>query len=88
MSAFDDCTLAEVELITSQCLGGKAMSDDDIDPLMLAGGVMWVTERRGNLELSWPEFKSKTRMGDIKAFSAQMQEDEANPTNGHKEPVT
>lgn len=75
MSSFDDCTLAEVEEITSVCLGGKSIGDESADPMMLAGGVMWVFARRDNPPLSWDEFKATTKMSDIKAFSIQMEAD-------------
>jgi hypothetical protein len=76
MSAFDDLTLGEVELMTSEALNGVQLSD--ADPLMLAGAVMWMTERKDKPELTWPDFKAGVRMGDIKAFSSKMQEDAQN----------
>lgn len=80
MNTFDDCTLSEVETITNVCLGGKSFSDDTADPMMLAGGVMWVFAVRDNPSISWEEFKSVTRMADIKAFSEAME-----ATNGDAE---
>lgn len=75
MSAFDDCTLAEVETITTVCLGGKSLGDESADALMLAGGVMWVMARRENPSITWDEFKANTRMAEIKSFSIQMEAD-------------
>jgi len=77
MSAFDDLTLGEVDEIKVQCLNGLNISDDGVDPLNLAGGVMWATQRRDDPGLSWEAFRQKTRMGDIKAFSQQMQAEDA-----------
>ena len=77
MSAFDDLTLGEVDEIRIECLGGKNINDPTVDPLTLAGAVMWASNRKDDPGLSWDAFKQKTRMGDIKAFSIQMQmEDE------------
>ena len=50
---------------------GKSVSDPTVDPLTLAGAVMWATHRKDDPGLSWDAFKQKTRMGDIKAFSLQ-----------------
>ena len=84
MSAFDELTLGELDEIQEQCLGGKNMADPSVDPLMLAGAVMWATSKKDDPGLSWEAFKQKTKMGDIKAFSERMQADEAeesaNPT--------
>lgn len=80
MSAFDECTLAEVEKLTATCLGGKSMGNDDVDPMMMAGGVMWITALRTNPHLDWVTFKQNTRMGDIKAFSKEMEAENADPT--------
>lgn len=82
MSGFDDCTLAEVETITTVCLGGKSIGDDTADPMMLAGGVMWTFARRDNPSLTWDEFKSSTRMADIKSFSIQMEADTLDTSPG------
>lgn len=73
MSAFDDCTLGEIELMTTTCLGGKSMGDESVDPMMMAGGVMWLVQRRTNPNLEWDAFKANTKMGDIKAFSVEME---------------
>ena len=82
MSAFDDLTLAEVEMISRDALGGKPMSDDSADPLAVAGGVMWITQRNsGEPELTWEQFKHRTKMGDIKAFSIDMEHQQMDPTN-------
>ena len=77
MSAFDDLTLGEVELLTTTCLGGKSLAD--ADPMMLAGAVMWVTERKTDPTIEWETFKNNVRMADIKSFSIQMQADELDP---------
>jgi len=77
MTVFDDLTLGEVDDIRTICLDGKGISDPSVDPLTLAGAVMWATTRKDDPGLSWDAFKQKTRMGDIKAFSQQMQADEA-----------
>ena len=83
MSAFDELTLGEVDEIRSVCLGGKNINDPEVDPLTLAGAVMWASNRHTDPGLSWDAFKQKTRMGDIKDFSLRMQkeesEDAANP---------
>lgn len=81
MSAFDDLTLAEVETLSATVLGGKGVSDAAADPLMLAGGIMWLTARRVDPSIVWDEFKAVTKMGDIKSFSIQMEADDLNPTN-------
>ena len=80
MSAFDDLTLGEVEMMSDVALGGKSISD--ADPLMLSGAVMWVTERKQNPSLTWDDFKAGVKMGDIKAFSEKMKDDAdlADPT--------
>lgn len=73
MSAFDELTLGEMDEIRTFCLGGKSFHDPEVDPLTLSGAVMWATQRKDDPGLSWDAFKQKTRMGDIKAFSEQMQ---------------
>lgn len=87
MSAFDDLTLGEVEEICTIALGGKNISDDSTDPLMLAGGVMWATQRRMEPSLTWDTFKTTTKMADIKAFSIQMEADEMDPTQDRNVPA-
>lgn len=77
MSAFDDLTLGELDDIRAEALGGKNINDPGVDPLTLAGAVMWATNRKDDPGLSWAAFKEKTRMGDIKAFSAKLEADEA-----------
>lgn len=77
MSAFDDLTLGEVEVMTATALKGVTISE--ADPLMLAGAVMWITQARANPALTWDEFKADVRMADIKAFSIQMEADELDP---------
>lgn len=75
MSQFDDCTLAEIELMTQTCLNGKTMGDDGVDPMMIAGGVMWITARRSDPMLQWDAFKATVKMSEIKSFSIQMEAD-------------
>jgi hypothetical protein len=82
MSAFDDCTLAEIEMMQKECLGGLSMSDPKVDPMIVAGGMMWLVKRRENASLGWLDFKATTRMSDVKAFSIQMEADELDPTTG------
>ena len=77
MSTFDDLTLGELDDIRTTCLGGLVLNDPAIDPLTFAGAIMWATHRRDDPGLSWDAFRQKTRMGDIKAFSLQMQADDA-----------
>jgi len=80
MSAFDDLTLGEVDEISTHCLGGLPMSHPDTDPMKLAGGVMWMTQKRANPSLTWDTFRYATSMGDIKKFSMEMEAAElANP---------
>ena len=82
MAGFDDLTLGEVDEIQNVALGGKQFSDDDANPLMLAGGVMWIMKRRDDPALSWDIFKNQTKMSEIKAYSEEMNEQaKANPTN-------
>lgn len=76
MSAFDDLTLGEVEQITVTALKGPI---SEADPLMLAGAVMWMTQRKNDPGLEWDAFKANVKMGDIKAFSIQMEADEMDP---------
>ena len=82
MSAFDDLTLGELDDIVVTCLDGKAFTDPAVDPLKLAGGVMWMTHKRSNPALTWDDFRYSTNMGAIKRFSEEMEEqsDAANPT--------
>lgn len=83
MSAFDELTLGELDEIRETALGGRSMNDPAVDPLTLAGAVMWATKRKDDPGLSWDAFKQKTKMGEIKAFSQQLEADEmadaANP---------
>ena len=81
MTAFDDLTLGELDDIRTTCLGGLNINDPAVDPLTLAGAVMWATNRKDDPGLSWDAFKQKTRMGDIKTFSMQMQADEDESPN-------
>ena len=81
MNPFDDLTLGEVEVMTSECLEGKSF--EDVSPFNLAGAVMYMHQRRDNNLLEWSAFKNATRMSEIKAFSELMDdESELNPTNG------
>jgi hypothetical protein len=82
MSTFDELTLGEVEEIESVVLKGKSFSDDAANPLMIAGGVMWVMQRRDNPALTWDTFKSATTMGAIRLYSEdiQRQEQAVDPT--------
>lgn len=82
MTPFDDLTLAEVEEMTTVCFGGLSLAD--ADPFNVAGGVMFMTRRRDQPELTWDGFKQTTRMHEINTFAALMNEDELNPTNGVK----
>jgi len=81
MTAFDDLTLGEVEMMTTEALGGKSISE--ADPLMLSGAVMWITELKANPTLPWDEFKARVKMSEIKTFSetnmSENGDDEANP---------
>jgi len=82
MSAFDDLTLAELDLLKAEVLGGKPVFSDDVDQLALSSGVMWLTKRKnGTPDLSWDDFKHQTTMTDIKEFAEEMEAAEkANPT--------
>jgi hypothetical protein len=80
MSAFDELTLGDVDELRSVCLGGKNINDPTIDPLTLAGAVMWATQRQDDPGNTWEAFKAKTKMGDIKAFSVRMQAEEEQDT--------
>jgi hypothetical protein len=78
---FDDLTLLEVDQLQATCLGGMNMSDDGVDYMKLAGGVMWLFQKRAEPDLTWPDFMARTQMGDIKAFSEQMElEEQVDPT--------
>lgn len=88
-SAFDDLTLGEVEEISTIALGGRSFSSDGVDPLMLAGGVMWITKRRTSSGLTWEEFKATTKMSEIKSFSLDMEvANEMDPTNARTVPTS
>ena len=86
MSAFDDLTLGEVEEMTTIALKGQTW--EQADPLMLAGAVMWITQRKSNPQLEWDAFKANTRMGDIKAFSIQLEADALDPTQAQTVPMS
>lgn len=79
MSTFDDLTLGEVELIQTVALGGKSMSHADSDPMMVAGGVLWIIRRKDNPELSWDDFKASVSMGEIKAMSMEAEAHKLDP---------
>lgn len=88
MSAFDELTLGEVEDLTKTCLNGKPIGED-VDPMMLAGGVMWtLAKRNGGADITWAQFKASTTMRDIKAFSTQMEDDDKDPTESLTLPQT
>lgn len=75
--AFDNLTLGDVDDIVSEALGGKPFTHPDVDPLKLAGAVLWMTKRKnGSPGLSWDEFRYATSMGEIKEFSLAMQAEE------------
>lgn len=88
MSVFDDCTLAEIETMTTTCLNGRTMGSDDVDPMLLAGGVMWILARRDDPNLAWADFKANTKMGDIKLFSMTMEAEDMDPTKSLPVPQT
>lgn len=86
MTTFDDLTLGEVEELTATALGGKNI--DQSDPLMLAGGVMWMVHRRDDPSLTWDHFKATTKMADIKSFAVDMEAaTELDPTNDRNVPA-
>jgi hypothetical protein len=78
-TTFDELTLAEVEEVSQVALGGRSISDITSDPLMVAAGVMWAIKKRDDPGLQWDAFKANTRMGDIKRFSEQMEEEQTDP---------
>lgn len=79
MNPFDELTLGEVEQLTAECLNGNSF--EDANPLVLAGAVMYMHEKRKGIGIGWDEFKAKTNMGAIKEFSALMNDEETeNPT--------
>lgn len=85
MNPFDELTLGEVDDMTTACFDGKSF--EDVSPFNLAGGVMFMHRRRDKPEIEWAEFKSTTNMGEIKAFSELMSDDdERDPTNGVPSP--
>lgn len=86
MFAFDDLTMAEVDEISETCLGGKSLADETVDPLRMAGAVMWMTQRRNDPTLTWDDFRHRTSMGDIRTFSLEMEASELDPTNGRPIP--
>lgn len=77
MSAFDDLTLGEVEEIQKVALGDVQIGD--ADPLMVAGGVLWMMKRRDDAALTWPDFKLRTTMREIKEMATQMQAETDSP---------
>lgn len=80
MTPFDELTLAELEEMQTDCLGGKSIQD--ADSMQLAGAVMYMTHRRADESINWDAFRKTTRMVDIKAFSELMNDEESDPTNG------
>ena len=62
------------------CLNGTSIADGD--PITIAGGVMFLTQRRECPDLTWDSFRTNTKMGAIKAFSDLMNSEDENPTNG------
>ena len=91
MTTFDDLTLGEVEEISTTVLGGKDIASDEANPLMVAGGIMWIMRRRQNGSdppLTWEDFKNKTTMAEIKAFSMDMEaQTELDPTSVRNVPT-
>lgn len=87
MSAFDDLTLADVDELSTVVLAGKSISDPASDPLKVAGGVLWLTRRRNQPDLTWADFSASTTMGEIKEFS-KANGDAADPTVGPPRPTT
>lgn len=88
MSGFDDLTLNDIEEISKECLGGKTISDPLTDPLVLAGAVLWATQRKTNPALDWGTFKATTSMRDIKAFSIEMEHESLDPTQSQPNVLT
>ena len=80
MNPFDELTLGEVDYLLTECIDGKSITE--ADPLKLAGGVMFMHEKRNNPELSWKTFMETTKMGAIKEFSSLINDDESDPTSG------
>lgn len=81
MTPFDELTLAEVDELVTICLDGVTIAD--ADPIKLAGGVMFMTQRKTDPTLEWETFRRTTRMYDINAFSDLMNEgSDENPTVG------
>jgi hypothetical protein len=81
VNPFDELTLGEVDEMTTVCLEGKSF--EDTSPFNLAGAVMFMHRRRDKPEIEWSEFKRTTNMGEIKAFSELMaDDDEPDPTTG------
>lgn len=66
--------------MTIECLDGKSF--EDTSPFNLAGAVMFMHRKRDKPEIEWSEFKRTTNMGEIKAFSELMNDDELDPTTG------
>ena len=83
-SAFDNLTMGDVDDIVKECLDGKPFSHPDVDPMKLAGAVLWKSRQRNGDRESWDDFRYKTTMGEIKEFSMAMQaeEESVNPTQG------
>lgn len=67
--SFDDLTLGEVERLQREVLDGRPISDDANDPLLIAGGAMWMLLRRDKPEVGFDEFRDMVTMRELKAFS-------------------
>ena len=79
MPSFEDLTLAEVETMQSEALGGKTIAE--ADGLQVAGAALWMLARRnGAAGESWDEFKAHTTMREIREFSASIDADSLDPT--------
>lgn len=77
--SFEDLTLAEVETMQAEALGGKTIAE--ADGLSVAGAALWMLARRnGNAGMSWEDFKARTTMREIKAFSESINADALDPT--------
>lgn len=92
MSAFDELTLGEVRVLRKEAFGGATISDDSVDPLELAGGVMWLHRRRSEPELGWLAFMDDVSIAEIKTFADEhgMSEEDgagADPTAGSLPPT-
>lgn len=80
--AFDDLTMAEVDLLQREALDGVRISAEDGDPLKVAAGIMWIATRRDKPEMTWPEFSETLTMREVKAYGERIGADAVDPTNG------